>query len=446
MSTEAFGMLAVIAYSLAAVFAVVAVIVFFTQHIRQVHDDLTGRTAQRAIADLRSGSVSRSKFFEVADDSTSVAEQSRKGRDVLSGGDEVQPDSGSLKLRKVSKRKETRAARKSAQLGTAGTATASAQAGTAGAYAAKSGVAAGAAAGTAAAYRTANGAVAQGAGAASGAPTYGEAAEWVSLAGNASSTSAKGRKASKGKRSKDGHGNAADAAVPAAGVAYAAYTPIDESESGTTLLGATVKPAAGGSPDDAASESGTTLLGASAPSASTLNELVSEKAAAGVNPADAASESGTTLLGASAPSASTLDESVSGMSVAAKPVSGRFADMEEPASGKLPADVASESGTTLLGASAPSASSLGPDRGVSAVVEEIPAEESEAGTTLLGASAPSASALNESVPEKAAANADSDDAASESGTTLLGSKPKVTYSMELDEDGWNTTGFGQGAR
>lgn len=394
MSTEAFGMLAVIAYSLAAVFAVVAVIVFFTQHIRQVHDDLTGRTAQRAIADLRSGSVSRSKFFEVADDSTSVAEQSRKGRDVLSGGDDVQPDSGSLKLRKVSKRKETRAARKSAQLGTAGTATASAQAGTAGAYAANAGVAAGAAAGTAAAYRTANGTAAQSAGAASGTATCDEAAEWVSLAGNASSASAKGRKASKGKRSKDGHGNAADAAVPAAGVAYAVYSPIDESESGTTLLGATAKPVVDDGPADAASESGTTLLGASAPSASTLNELVSEKAAANADPADSASESG----------------------------------------------------TTLLGASSPSASSLGPDRGVSGVVEEIPAEESEAGTTLLGASAPSASALNESVPEKAAAKADQNDAASESGTTLLGSKPKVTYSVELDEDGWDTTGFGQGAR
>ena len=53
--TETFGMVATAGYSFAAVLAVVAVIYYVTQHVHAVHDELTGRTAQREIAEMRAG-------------------------------------------------------------------------------------------------------------------------------------------------------------------------------------------------------------------------------------------------------------------------------------------------------------------------------------------------------------------------------------------------------
>ncbi|WP_307738720.1 hypothetical protein [uncultured Parolsenella sp.] len=53
--TETFGMVATAGYSLAAALAVVAVIYYVTQHVHAVHDELTGRTAQREIAEMRAG-------------------------------------------------------------------------------------------------------------------------------------------------------------------------------------------------------------------------------------------------------------------------------------------------------------------------------------------------------------------------------------------------------
>lgn len=53
--TSTFGMIATIGYALAAVFALLAVAYYFLRHVRAVRDELTGRTAQREIADMRAG-------------------------------------------------------------------------------------------------------------------------------------------------------------------------------------------------------------------------------------------------------------------------------------------------------------------------------------------------------------------------------------------------------
>lgn len=42
-------------YALAMVFAIAAAVVFFTKHVREVRDEMTGRTAKRAIEEMRSG-------------------------------------------------------------------------------------------------------------------------------------------------------------------------------------------------------------------------------------------------------------------------------------------------------------------------------------------------------------------------------------------------------
>lgn len=55
MDANAFGTLEIAGYALAAVCAIAAVVVFFTQHIREVRDEMTGRAAVRAIEELRAG-------------------------------------------------------------------------------------------------------------------------------------------------------------------------------------------------------------------------------------------------------------------------------------------------------------------------------------------------------------------------------------------------------
>lgn len=99
MDAEAFGVVAVVGYVFAAIFAVIAVILFFTLHIRSVRDDLTGRTAERAIADLREGRGNRSRFFG-GEERGSAARSGAKSRVSVKG------DSGILKLRRHSSGEE----------------------------------------------------------------------------------------------------------------------------------------------------------------------------------------------------------------------------------------------------------------------------------------------------------------------------------------------------
>lgn len=55
MAPEAFGVIAVIGFGLSAVLAIVAAAYGVTHHVRSVHDELTGRAAQRAIDAMREG-------------------------------------------------------------------------------------------------------------------------------------------------------------------------------------------------------------------------------------------------------------------------------------------------------------------------------------------------------------------------------------------------------
>ena len=96
MSAYAYGMLAVISLSLAGVCAVLTAIFFFAKNIRGVHDDLTGRTAERAIAELRQGKGSRSRFFGGEDGGA------KAGRSARSSRASKHDTSGSLRLRRFS--------------------------------------------------------------------------------------------------------------------------------------------------------------------------------------------------------------------------------------------------------------------------------------------------------------------------------------------------------
>ena len=97
MTADAYGMMALISYSLAGVCAVLTVIFFFVKHIRQVGDDLTGRTAERAIADLRQGKGNRSRFFGGEERSVSGGSRNAHASRV-----DKHDTNGSLKLRRFS--------------------------------------------------------------------------------------------------------------------------------------------------------------------------------------------------------------------------------------------------------------------------------------------------------------------------------------------------------
>ncbi len=58
---QTYTIMAVAGFSLAAVFAVAAVALFFALRIREVRDDLTGRTAARSIAEIRSRAKTRKR-------------------------------------------------------------------------------------------------------------------------------------------------------------------------------------------------------------------------------------------------------------------------------------------------------------------------------------------------------------------------------------------------
>lgn len=55
MNADLFGVIAVVGFGLAVVFAVAAAAYGVTHHVREVRDELTGRAVARAIEELRSG-------------------------------------------------------------------------------------------------------------------------------------------------------------------------------------------------------------------------------------------------------------------------------------------------------------------------------------------------------------------------------------------------------
>lgn len=55
MAPETFGVIAVIGFGFAVVFAIAAAVYGVKRHVRSVHDELTGRAAQRAIDAMREG-------------------------------------------------------------------------------------------------------------------------------------------------------------------------------------------------------------------------------------------------------------------------------------------------------------------------------------------------------------------------------------------------------
>ncbi len=59
MSAQAFGLIEVVGYALAAVFAVAAGAYYATHHVREVRGELTGATARAAIQEMRERGVSR---------------------------------------------------------------------------------------------------------------------------------------------------------------------------------------------------------------------------------------------------------------------------------------------------------------------------------------------------------------------------------------------------
>lgn len=58
---QTYTFISIIGFSLAVVLALVALIMFFALHIKQVRDDLTGKTAARAIAETRARAKTRKR-------------------------------------------------------------------------------------------------------------------------------------------------------------------------------------------------------------------------------------------------------------------------------------------------------------------------------------------------------------------------------------------------
>lgn len=55
MGAETYGMIATAGYALALALAAAAIVMFFVLHIREVRDELTGKSARRAIEEMREG-------------------------------------------------------------------------------------------------------------------------------------------------------------------------------------------------------------------------------------------------------------------------------------------------------------------------------------------------------------------------------------------------------
>lgn len=58
---QTFNIVAVVGFSLAAVLAAGAVVMFFALHVKEVRDELTGKTAARSIAEIRSRAKTRKR-------------------------------------------------------------------------------------------------------------------------------------------------------------------------------------------------------------------------------------------------------------------------------------------------------------------------------------------------------------------------------------------------
>lgn len=90
MSVQFFGTLEVFGYSVAIILLLVTITFYFTKHVHEVHDELVGKTARDAIAELRSGKVAVPR-----------SEQVRAGRQSVFAADESA--SGSLHVRFMEK-------------------------------------------------------------------------------------------------------------------------------------------------------------------------------------------------------------------------------------------------------------------------------------------------------------------------------------------------------
>lgn len=87
MSADTLGTIAVAGYALAVVFAIAAVVFYFTRHVRDVRDELTGKAEREAIAQIRAGEGGRVMSGAMA---------------VAAGGQRMEPagaGSGSLHVR-----------------------------------------------------------------------------------------------------------------------------------------------------------------------------------------------------------------------------------------------------------------------------------------------------------------------------------------------------------
>lgn len=58
---QTYTIIAIVGFALAAVLAVTAIVMFFALHIKQVRDDLTGKTAARSIVAIRSRAKTRAR-------------------------------------------------------------------------------------------------------------------------------------------------------------------------------------------------------------------------------------------------------------------------------------------------------------------------------------------------------------------------------------------------
>ena len=94
MSADAFGFIEVAGYAFAVVLLIAATVFYFTQHIREVRDEMTGRTSARAIDELRAGRAGARRS------SPDVREMGKGSKS--SGHASASEASGSLHVRKIS--------------------------------------------------------------------------------------------------------------------------------------------------------------------------------------------------------------------------------------------------------------------------------------------------------------------------------------------------------
>lgn len=79
--SQTYTIVAIVGFSLAALLILIALIMFFTLHIKQVRDDLTGKTATRSIAEIRARAKTRKRT------TTQAAKRYGWEKEALSTGD-----------------------------------------------------------------------------------------------------------------------------------------------------------------------------------------------------------------------------------------------------------------------------------------------------------------------------------------------------------------------